>query len=237
MTTVSIHIITKTEPAEEIQFYRVPHDIERVNASDRPDGTKQDLRYTGRTDGKARQVVLNEGTQPEVYRLSPDLHTVLNCDFQWQWRNMNPGLSAKRWSTLMGGGLAWMNNTGSPPHYNCVTGEFKDSGTFPRFDANRVCGGAYLTGVEKDGLLYITSMRNNLPALPAELVLEMPYYWYYGTSVNKNGSVNVITRLGTDGNEHWVRVPLLTAIQCTLPLSQLHKWPLGKPLESPLWLP
>jgi hypothetical protein len=184
-----------------------------------------------------RQVVLNTGDpMPEVYRLNPDHHTILNCAFQWLWRNINPDLSDKRWSALLGNRLAWTNNTGFPGHVNCVLGE-EMSKSFPRFDQPRACGGAILTGTERSGLLHIESMLTFQPVMSAADVLADPTKWYWGTSVNPKGEVNLIMRLGIDGQNYPVRVPLLSAQPVFLPLVELHKLPIGEPLPGPTWMP
>lgn len=204
------------------RFYRVPRDIERVNASDRPDGSKEDLRVrTDGTFGKPRQKVLDEGkTFPEVYRIYPLHHVVLNCSFQRLWRDLNPMLSDHRWSSLLGNALAWTNNTGFPGHWNCITGEDADK-QFPRFDIPRLCSNAIVAGFEKDGYLWLDTMLTTNPAMRAVDVLDIPYYWYYGTSVNPKGETNFITRLGFDGAYHKVRIPVLTSQKVYVPLDEL----------------
>jgi hypothetical protein len=223
------------------QYYRVPHDVERV------DWNKGDLRY--RTDGSRgeprkiytvnpitgqKEQILN--AFPEVYRLAPDHHTVLNCAFQWLWRSINPDLSDKKWSTLLGNKLAWTNNTGFPGHANCVLQE-EMSKPMPRFDQARVCGGAILTGTERNGLLWIESMLINNPVMDPQDVLNDRSKWYWGTSVNPEGEVNLITRPGLDGRNYPVRVPIVTAQPVFLPLVELHKLPISAPLPDATWLP
>jgi hypothetical protein len=224
---IRINLNTKEQPK---QFYRVPHDIERVNYNDGR------LEYTGRRGGPVRTTVIEKGVaQPEVYRIDPDIHVILDCECQWLWRTQNPKLSDRKWSTLLGNGLAWTNNTGFPGHYNCITGE--DIGTpFPRFDQQRVCGGAILTGYEQNGLLYIDSIRNTqVPT--TEDVLSKPWLWYWGTSINPRGEINIITRTGIDEKQYGVVIPNITSTQATLPLDQLHKLPLEIGLPSPTWTP
>ncbi len=215
------------EESIERQFYRVPHDVERYNYN------TGDLRY--RTDGSrgpVRQVVIDRNkAEPEVYRLNPDIHVILDCTRQWLWRNLNSKLSDKKWSTLLGNGLAWTNGTGFPSHYNCVTGEEPDK-AFPRFDQMRVCGGAILTGYEKDGLLYIESMSNIGSPLSTGEVLDRFWLWYWGTSVSPDGSIQKIPRLGIDGFYYPVIIPIFTSVQATLPLNELHKLPIGEPIPD-----
>lgn len=230
-------VIVGLRPRSGIQYYRVPHDIERVNWN------AGDLRYRGNVPeyrdnphgGPVRAVVTNAGDpMPEVYRLDPDHHTILDCYWQWIWRDMNVNISDKKWSTLLGNGLALTNNTGFPGHYNCVTGEEKPDvikpSVFPRFDTPRVMGGAILTGIEMGGLLYITSLLVNDHSTTLDQIVAVPWLWYWWTSVNPEGEVNYITREGADGEMYSVRVPLVTTQQVTLPLSHLHKLPIGSVL-------
>jgi len=223
-------VIVGMRPRSGIQYYRVPHDVERVNWN------ASDLRYRGNVKGyqnnlyggPVRNIVTSTGDpMPEVYRLDPDHHTILDCYWQWKWRNMNPNLSEKKWGTLMGSGLALTNNTGSPPHYNCVTGEPEGVKTFPRFDIPRAMGGTILTGIAMNGLLYITSLLVNDHSTTLDQIVAVPWLWYWWTSVNPEGEINYITREGIDGKRYPVRVPLVTTQQVTLPLSHLHKLPLG----------
>lgn len=219
-------------PVVEIQkqFYRIPWDTERVNYN----GDPQRLEYTGGNYGPVRQVVLSTGDpMPAVYRLDPDYHVVLDCACQKLWRELNPNLSNKKWSTLLGNGLAWTNNTGFPGKRNCITGE-ELSKPFPRFDQMRICAGAIVTGVEKSGFLTIESIRpEKIP--PTSEVLAKPWLWYWGTSINPKGGRNIIPRQGIDGKFYGVKVPIITSFLAILPLSQLHKLPLGFIPPSPTW--
>lgn len=218
---------------QDIQYYRVPHDIERKNWN------TKDFLYMGDgyRDGPVRQPVINaDDSLPEVYRLDPDIHVILDCAWQRLWRDLNPMLSDRRWSSLLGNALAWTNNTGFPGKRNCITGEDSDE-QFPRFDQQRTCGGAIHTGIERSGMLLIDSMLvdNRVPTV--EEVLDNPSFWYWGTSINPHGKINLIPRLGIDGNYYPVRVPNVTKTQVFLPLNELHKLPLGSEIPSPTWLP
>jgi hypothetical protein len=215
------------------QYFRVPHDVERVNWNNK------DFRYRGNVPGyesdlhggPVRGVVTEyQKPYPEIYRMYPDHSTVVNCVWQKLWRSLNPDLSNAKWSTLMGTGLAWMNNTGSPPHYNCITGEPEGVTTYPRFDAPRICGGAIVTGRVEGSRLWIDTMLVNNPPPPAPDALS-----YFGTSVSPDGSVNLIRRLGIDGSYHPVRVPLVTTIAVYLPIAELHALADG-PLPDATWL-
>lgn len=218
---------------DPMQYYRVPHDIERVSM----DADNTDLRYRGNAGGKPRSSVLNTGEAlPEMYRLDPEHHTILDCSFQRLWKNLNPDLSNAKWSTLLGNDIAWTNGTGFPGHYNCLTGEGLGL-PFPRFDIPRVCGGAVLAGIEQDGRLWIDSMVVTRPAKPAGDVLRNPAWWFWATSINSQGEINFITREGIDGNRYPVRVPLLTTYSVCLPLDQLHKLPLGFVPPDARWIP
>jgi hypothetical protein len=228
MTTIRINIDKKEQPK---QFYRVPHDIERF------DWNSKDFRYGG--DGYVEGPVRNPATvepQPEVYRYDPDHHVVLDCGWQLLWRNLNPKLSALKWSKLLGNGLAWCNGSGFPGHHNCILHE-EVTQDYPRFDQARTCGGAILTGEERDGLLYIETLKISQSIPSVEEVMSKPWLWYWGTSINPEGNIRIITREGMNGSLYGVIIPNLTEKQVTLPLNELDKLPLGQELPSPTWLP
>jgi hypothetical protein len=225
-----------------VQYYRVVHDVERV------DWNAKDLRYRGNVDaykgdltgGEPRKIYgIDPATGlpvrilkpfPEVYRLKIDHQTIINCAWQHLWRALNPNLDNGKWSTLLGNKLAWTNGTGFPGHWNCITGE--DAGLpLPRFDAPRICGGAIVTGRVEGSRLWIDTMLVNNPPPPAADAL-----CYYGTSVNPQGEINLIQRLGLDGRYYPVRVPLVTTIAVYLPVAELHALADNAPLPDATWL-
>src|SRR3990167_7691535 len=93
---LEMRYVPRMEVLPTRKFWRVKHDPERP--------------------GCVRQIVLDKGTRPEVYRFSPDHATVLNCTWQKLWKDLNPALSGEKWSSLLGNALAWTNNTGFPGH-------------------------------------------------------------------------------------------------------------------------
>jgi hypothetical protein len=229
---MSVYInVAEYKPPMVDQLYRVPHDVERMNVN------KDDYRY--RTDGSRgdARVVLDENAVPikkpfpEVYRCQPQHHIILDCAWQKLWRQLNPILSVEKWSTLLGNKLAWTNGTGFPGHRNCLTGADKEK-DFPRFDQPRVCGGALLKGVEINDRLKIEGMSMTKPVPSAEWVIDNGWY-YYGTSVNPAGEVGMIKRMGTDGENHPVLIPIIMNWQIYLPLDELHKLDMGRPIPGP----
>ena len=158
---ISIEITRKASapPATGIQLYRKPHDVEirNYNLNDKVYGWE--FMGVGYRSGPVRDAVLNDplsnptkSPMPEVYRIYPDHQTPISCPFVTLWRHMNPGLSVKQFSTLMNPTLAWMNRTGSPPRYNCLTGENQGERD-PSFDAARLGGGALAKGTEGYSLM------------------------------------------------------------------------------------
>jgi hypothetical protein len=223
-------------------YFRCPHDIERV------DWNAKDYRYRGNVDaykgdltgGEPRKIYSGDGVQimkafPEVFRLKPDHHTVLDCYWQGIWRDLNPMLSDGKWSTLLGNSLAWTNGTGFPDHRNCITGEEPDA-PFPRFDAPRACGGAIFKARKiENGMAWIETLLVTDKSRTASEILASRHLWFWGTSVNPSGEIGLIRRLGIDGSYHPVRVPLVTTIAVYLPLAELHALADG-PLPDATWL-
>jgi len=202
-------------PVDDRQYFRVPRDVERMDVN------ANNFRVRTGTRGPVRQVVIDKNlAQPEVYRLLPAHHVVLDCAFQRLWRALNPKLSDEKWSSLLGNGLAWTNQTGFPGRFNCVTGADKGK-LFPRFDQPRLCSNAVVSGRESNNYLWLDTMLTTNPAMKAADVMRTPHYWYYGTSVNAKGETNFITRLGMDGARHKVIIPVLTSQPVYLPLNEL----------------
>jgi hypothetical protein len=203
--------------APVVKYWRVPRDVERRNYDEKD--------WRVRTDGSrgpVRKVVRESGDpMPEVYRVLPLHHVIFTCEFQRLWRELNPELSDKKWSTLMGSGLAWMNDTGSPPHFNCITKEPVGVKTMPRFDQFRLNSLAKVTGTVTSDMLWLDTMLTSKPAMRAEDVLKIEHYWFYGTSVNVRGETNYIMRPGVDGAFHRVRIPVLASVPVFIPLNEL----------------
>lgn len=232
------------EVKKALQLYRQPHDLEINRATSSADLSTTDRVYRG--DGNATGVVRdtvinsprnpNQEPMPEVYRVLPDHQTALECRWIRLWKDLNPMLSTSKFSTLLGNGLAWTNNTGWPGRYNCLTGE-GDPTKMPAFHAPIINGGAILKGEEYGGKLYIETLISSNPTPTAQEVLSKPWLWFWGTSIWKTGENKYITRLGIDGRYYPVRVPLITRLPVYLPLSWLDKLPAGFIPPGALWKP
>lgn len=227
------------------RWARVPHDVERVNVN----ATRADFRYRGNVEeyrndlhgGPPRLVVVEKQRRmPEVYRVDPDHHTIADCSVQKMWWGLNPELNAKRMSSLMGDGLAWMNNgAGMPWHYNCLTGEGEGL-TFPRFDQARLCGGAFVLAKRVGDVAHVASMLITEPIRSAAEVLPHQEWWYWATSVDPQGVPHLITRASgpnSDGPDVPVRIPIITALPVSLPWDELHCCRRGSScrLRPPTW--
>lgn len=228
MSPLSIHIdFNRTTIPSTDDYWYVPHDVKRVNwnAKDytyRTDGSLGVPRRVYIVDPVTGQSELSSLPYPEVYRVQPDHHTIVDCYWQRIWKDLNPDLDDKKWSTLMGSGLAWMNNTGSPPNRNCLTGE-NATEPFPRFDIPRTMGGAIHRGRQFGNTVYLESLNVSTRDLTANDVLSRWWLWHWAVSVNSKGEVNYITRIGKDGARYPVRVPFITTVQVSLPADQLLK--------------
>lgn len=213
-----IHITEREDipPTTGGETYRVPRDVERMNYNTgdwriRTDGTRGPVRETVTVKGKA---------QPEVFRVYPLHHVVLDCSWQKLWRELNPMLSDDKWSTLLGNELFLTNNTGFPGKYNCITGADKGK-PFPRFDQFRLCSNAIVSGTELRNSLWLDTMLTADPVKRASEVMKIKHYWFYGTSVNPRGDTNYITRVGIDGLRHKVIIPVVTSQPVYIPLDEL----------------
>ena len=219
----------KYRKAPSVQLYRVPHDVERYNMD------KDDYRYAGARVGVVRKVIRESGVaRPEIYRVFPDHTTPIGEKHQWLWRNINPNLSGTRWRTLLGNRLAWTNSSGFPGRRDYVNRMDMDE-NLPNFDAARVNGGMILEGVEEGGIVWLKSLLTTDTVPTTEEMLNSRM-WSWGTSViPRDGSINMISRLGTDNKYYNVRIPFLTGRRVWLPLDELHKLEPGE-FHKPTWI-
>ena len=182
-------------PDPAVQLYRKPHDVEirNYNLDDKVYGLE--FMGAGYRSGPVRDAVLNDPSSnpnkspmPEVYRMYPDHQTPISCAFVRVWREMNPELSVEKFSTLMDPTLAWMNRTGSPPRYNCLTDENRGEKD-PAFDAARLCGGALVKGVE--GYSLMEALRETI-SLIQRVVRRTIMYQPFRQSVLALSSRNIL---------------------------------------------
>jgi len=203
-----------------VQLWRIPHDVERVNFDAKDYRYRPNIGMTGR--GPVRAAVTVSGNpRPEVYRLQPDQTTPIDEAHQWLWRNINLELSPDKFCTLFGNTLAWTNNTGFPGHRNYILNKDMDK-ELPRFHAPLANGGQIVEGEEREGKVYIKSLLMSDPTPTADYVMSN-HLWSYGTSVNTQGEINIIARLGRDGQYKNVRVLFMTKYPVWLPAVELHK--------------
>jgi len=215
------------------QYYRKPHDVEMINY-DLDEKIGWVYKGDGYHSGPVRGTVVNNPENPlkkgmpEVYRVYPQHQTPLNCDWQWFWRELNPELTDKSFCTLLGGGLAWMNNTGFPGRKNCILQEDTEQ-KYPAFHSPIINGGATLKGVERNGYLLIDGLLTSETIPDPMQTIEKFWLWYWGTTVTKTGRVNYIVRLAKNGSYIPVRIPILSRYQLYAPLNWFDKLPIGNP--------
>lgn len=134
----------------QVQYYRVPHDIERynVNLNDKATG----MLYIGWRTGPVRSVVIqNNVPLPEVFRLLPDHQTPLYDRWIRLWRAINDELDDDHFCRILDNALFLTNKTGWPGRRNIILGRDLDNG-FPAFHAPIVTGGAIFAGTETRSL-------------------------------------------------------------------------------------
>lgn len=223
--------VTTDEPITEppVQLYRQPHDPEIIHFDEPENWTFGGVGYRS---GPVRNVA-EDHFAPEVFRCrDSDFATSLPCEWLHMWRGMNSTLTDLAWSTLLASGLAWMNNTGAPPHSNCVI-NLQGDGKDPSFHAPIRNGGQVFTGKEQDGFLLVESLLTSKPVPLSSWVVERPWLWGWGTQIRSDKKIIYITRKGIDGTMHPVRIPFITKAQVKIRLEELHKLPLGSPVPDP----
>lgn len=173
---------------------------------------------------------------PEVFRLFPFHHVVLTENLQWLWRRMNIELTDDQWTQLSGNTLGFTNSTGFPGHHNYIKNQEVNKDN-PRFDQARVCGGAILTGYERDGNLFIDTIDTRYTLPSVEYVLSQPHLYYEAINIALSSTgVPVIRKLKSAWGKK-VLMPLVSNTTVWLPLSTLEKLPLGSPLPGPYQYP
>ena len=213
---------------EPIQYYRVPHDKERLN-----DGSYGGDGYWGgqvRDRAKIKPI-------PEVFRLYPDQTTGLECKWiKWWWKG-NPMLDREHFELLLDNRWMLCNSTGWPGRYNCLTGENPREAD-PSFHAAIINGGATVTGTVIGNKLYLNTLITSDP-VPSD-----PNWWennkekwYWATTVASSGNITYTTFAGIDGKRQNLRIPILTGERVYIPLRELDKLPLGYFPPSPMWRP
>ena len=132
---------------------------------------------------------------PEVFRIQPFHHVVLNEAAQWLWRKLNSQLTNEQWTLCLGNTLAFTNNTGFPGHRNYVTGAEPNSKD-PRLDQARFCGGAILKErYVKEGKLYFEAIDVRKPLPTVDYVQEHPHLYFEAVNISETGGKPVIRPL------------------------------------------
>jgi hypothetical protein len=168
--------------------------------------------------------------RPEVWPLFPNHFVPFTKPWQLTSKEMNPKISARKWTVFYGGGLIIANQQGfgmRKPRANFVTGENIDA-ELPRVELLD-CGGNVLTGhVEGlDLVVDVLDWRSTPPS--AEALLAQPWHCMYAVMVYGNGGVGYFPQ-GEQPDGSFVPVvhPLLgdptQFPKITIPLSCVEKW-------------
>lgn len=226
------------ELVKQVQYYRVPHDKERLD-----DGS-----YGG--DNFRDGTVRDRGKPiPEVYRLYPDQTTPIDCKWLRIWWAMNPNLDREHFQLLLDDHWMLCNGTGFPSRYNCLTGnpgtDPDDKNKNPAFHASIINGGAVVSGQKVGGILYLDSLliSDELPfnytskAEAENWLKNYPHKWYYATTVAENGNVTYTTFSGITGERERLRIPILTNQRVYIPLRELDLLPPGFLPPESNWYP
>jgi len=165
---------------------------------------------------------------PEVFSFFDNHYTPLTKEWQLFWKALNPSLTKKQWTALLGYERAFTNGNGfgkiGDPRANFVLGEDLRE-ELPKMEA-LVCGGALLTGIVSGGWLLVHTL-NGLDAPPALDTLK-PWEYFHATTVRPNGTIGSFP-IDDFGPEI---VPLLTYRPVRYPLWKLQRWT-GPGLPNP----
>jgi len=170
---------------------------------------------------------------PEVYRLDPEHATAITKEWQLLIRDLNPTMTLRKLRVLLNHERAFTNKDAG---YDFPGGTVKqdwfnlwDLGSVyvPRFDQPRICGGALITGTVDGAWFWIDRLDANQQAPRAA---DVPLWKKFVALNVANGSQ--ITRFPQgDGADVWI--PLVSRKPIRIPLADLVKLDMSKPLPSP----
>lgn len=195
-------------------LYFVPHDVMRFDYDDPLREHSLGWKYNPARTGKVRHSA-SIASQPEVYRVSPWQGFRFNEAWKQLLVDINPDLLPEKALTLLGAGLAFCN------------------GEYGRFDGPRVMGGWTVTGEERDGKLWVDTLKVNDPIWSAEAVLADPTKWGWCVSVRPDGQIGLWHRLGKDGQMHPCRMLIVSSVPVWVPLDEVL--PVGE-VKPPQWM-
>jgi hypothetical protein len=210
MTSIQIAITTTKPTAQPVTpLWYVPSDRYRVNFN------VGDLRYNPAGNGPIRSVVTtNAKPYPAAYRVHPDQAFPIPAGFLDLLAALNPMLDRDRALSLLNKGMVYCNTNDR------------------QIDAVRVTAGATLAG-ERDasGRVWLKSYSIHDPA-PTVAQVNAGYCWFWSTSIGTDGLLHYITRMGTDGRRHNVKMILMSEAPVWLAADELV--PVAT-VADPLW--
>lgn len=178
---------------------------------------------------------------PEVFRIFPFHHVVLDKDVQMLWWGLNPTLSPNKMSALFSNDLAFCNWTGFPGHANYILEEDLEKKP-PKFDQARLCGGAILSGREDGNKLWIDAINVNQPLPSVDYVLAHPWLYFDAVTIRKTAGVGPTIGRFMDGSVT-IKVPILVEQPAYVYLNKFDEWngltrlPPGSAWPSPYQYP
>lgn len=172
---------------------------------------------------------------PEVFPVS-DQTVRLTKYWQYFTYYLNPGMTGSKWRVLYGYYTAFTNQgagydrPGDPPKQDWINIRDLTAIDVPRFPKIILCGGALLAGIESNGFLWIDYIDANLAPPEAK---NVPIW-------KKFCALNIVDRdtfsrfPQGDGRDVWI--PILGKEPIGIPLTNLIKLDMNKPLPSPYTL-
>jgi hypothetical protein len=185
-------------PEQPRSLWYVPGDRYRVNFN------AGDMRYNPAGNGPIRSVVTtNNLPYPAAYRCHPDQAFPIPAAYLDLLAALNPMLDRDRALSLLNKGMVY-----------CNTGD-------RQIDAVRVTAGATLEG-ERDanGRVWLRSYSIH-DAAPTAAQVNAGHCWFWSTSIGTDGLLHYITRMGTDGRRHNVKMILMSEAPVWLAANEL----------------
>lgn len=173
-------------------------------------------------DYPVRAIVLKrKKALPEVNQLHPNGFFELNKLWQLLIRDINPLISARELTNMLGGDVAFTNDNGfqmeGDPRRNYILGEALDAvddrgkPALPKLEM-LLCGGAKFYGypdkhADGNDIVWVETLDGNKNPPSANWLINNPYYWYRAVTISPKG---YIRNMPQGGNDIPKRIPIVS---------------------------
>lgn len=258
MTQISITTTVERQdipPAPDLPpVWWIPHDKYRFDYDDRLRRHSRGWAFNPRGDGPARYSARSTGSsKPTVYRQRPEHSIRLSNAHVGLLIDLNPELTEGMVRGLLDVGLAWCNAQWGVFHVPIIMGGASvtgsvgysvnqlliDAGQLVRSVMTRrqsfMATRARFQALAQQNVLWINTLLTSQPVPSAQYMIDN-FLCYTANGTRPNGLVNYFLRPGKDGQDHRVKMFMVTVQRIYAPLDEVHKLPPGF-VPDALWMP